>query len=108
MNGLPGEIFRKWMHSFEEDMGGITVYRPGEFNFPRARGRDGIEFRPDGTFIDLTIGRGDASHGINGRWQEDESGRVRISFGDNVRQSRILEIVQIDANVLKVRQQVES
>lgn len=92
------------MHSFEEDMNGITVYRPDNYEFPRARGRKGIEFRPEGVFIDWEIGRTDAPHGINGHWEIEGSGRVRVSFEENIRPPRILEILQIDAEILKVNQ----
>lgn len=104
MNKLPNEIFRKWGHSFEEDTGNMTVYRPAEYDFPRARGRAGIEFKPDGKFIDWGIGLTDAQRGVNGHWRMEGPGRVRISFEGNVRPPRILEILQCDAGVLKVRQ----
>jgi len=103
MTDLPDEIFRKWMHSFEEDQNGVIVYRPTEYEFPRARGRDGIEFRPDGVFIAWEIGPTDATRGINGHWKMEGSGRVRVSFEDNVREPRVLEILQCDAGILKVR-----
>lgn len=104
MNELPDEIFRIWIHSFEEDQNGIIVYRPVGYGFPRARGREGIEFRPDGMFISYEIGPTDASRGINGQWKIEGSGRVRVSFEGNVRPSRILEILQIDVEILKMRQ----
>ena len=47
---------------------GVTVYRGEGFNFPPARGRDGIEFRRDGTFVDWGIGAGDNQQGITGHW----------------------------------------
>lgn len=103
MTELPDEIFRKWVHSFEEDTNGITVYRPEEYDFPPARGRGGIEFRPDGVFIDWEIGPTDATRGINGHWKMEGSGRVRVSFEGNVRPPQILEILQIDTGILKVR-----
>jgi len=103
MNELPNEIFRKWMHSFEEDKDGIIVYRPTEYDFPRARGRDGIEFRPDGVFIYWGIGPTDASRRINGHWKTEGPGRVLVSFEGNVQPSRTLEILQIDEGILKVR-----
>lgn len=108
MTELPKEIFRKWGHSFEESTGEIIVYRPAEYEFPRARGRAGIEFKPDGTFIDWVIGPADAKRGINGHWQIEGPGRVRISLNGNVRPPRILEILQCDATILKVRQQPAS
>lgn len=104
MNELPNEIFRKWGHSFEEDTGDTTVYRPAQFEFPRARGRDGIEFRPDGTFVDWVIGPADAQSGVNGHWKVEGPGRVRVSFDGNVRAPRVFEIVHCDAGVLIVRQ----
>lgn len=105
MPGLPNEIFRKWQHSFEEDAGGVTVYRPVEYNFPRARGRAGIEFGPDGKFTDWMIGPADAQRGTPGQWTAETPGRVRISLPQAQTSSRTLEIVHVDESVLKVRQQ---
>ena len=80
MNTLPDAILQRWGHSFEEDTDDVTVYRPAEYEFPRARGRAGIEFQPDGTFIDWAIGPADAPRGIYGRWQMEGSGLVRVFF----------------------------
>lgn len=104
MNELPKEIFRRWGHSFEEDTGDIVVYRPAEYAFPLARGRRGIEFKPDGTFIDWAIGPADVPHGVNGHWRIEDPGFVRVFFEGNIRAPRVLEILQCDAGVLKVRQ----
>jgi hypothetical protein len=104
MNKLPNEIFQKWMHSFEEDIDGIMVYRPTNYSYPLARGRDGIEFRTDGVFIDWKIGPTDATSGINGHLENEGSGRVRVYFEGNTGSPRIIEILQIDAGILKIRQ----
>jgi hypothetical protein len=65
----------RWTHSFEEDHDGISVYRPDDFAFPPARGRRGVEFRPDGTLVEWAIGRGDAPEARpGGRW--DAAGRI--------------------------------
>jgi hypothetical protein len=104
MNELPKAIFRRWVHSFEEDAGGVAVYRPADYDFPRARGRGAIEFRPDGTFIDFMIGRGDAPLEVRGRWQEEGPGRARVTFDGSARPARVLEIVHCDDKMLKVRQ----
>ena len=108
MTELPKEIFRKWGHSFEESTGEITVYRPAEYEFLRARGRAGIEFKPDGMFIYWAIGPADKGLGINGHWLMEGSGRVRVSFERNVRAPLVLEILQCDAEILRVRQQPAS
>ena len=104
MNGLPDEIFRRWGHSFEEDEGDVRVYRPAEYDFPRARGRAGIEFRPDGTFIDWVIGPGDATEPVNARWQTEAPGRVVASFEGEARPARAFEIVEVGPDVLKLRE----
>lgn len=51
------------------------MYRRDDFAFPPARGRRGVEFRPDGTLIEYAIGRGDAPEARPaGRW--DATGRL--------------------------------
>ncbi|GAA1625938.1 hypothetical protein GCM10009744_12230 [Kribbella alba] len=69
----------RWTHSFEEDHDGLRVYRRDDFAFPPARGRRGVEFRPDGTFIEWVIGRGDAPEAKTGRW--DPSGVITRAGG---------------------------
>ncbi len=49
VRSLSTEPVGRWTHSFEEDHDGISVYRRDDFAFPPARGRRGVEFRPDGT-----------------------------------------------------------
>lgn len=106
MTELPEAIFRKWGHSFEEDADNITVYRPSEFNFPRARGRAGIEFKADGAFIDWTIGPVDAQSPIPGYWRVEDDSRVLVTYEGARRAPRRLEIVQCDDTMLKVEWQV--
>jgi hypothetical protein len=72
-------LLGRWTHSFEEDHDGVTVYRRTDFAFPPARGRRGVEFRPDGTFVDWLIGRGDAPEASTGRW--DQTGVISRASG---------------------------
>jgi hypothetical protein len=51
MGDLPPDLFRRWVHAREEDEGDLRVYRPAGFDLPPARGRRGIEFRPDGELL---------------------------------------------------------
>ena len=105
MTGSPlNALFRRWWHSFEEDAGDVRVYRPADYAFPRARGRAGIEFRPDGTFVDWSIGPGDAGQGVQGQWHVETPGRLRVTYDDNIRAAQTLEIVHCDSDVLKVQQ----
>lgn len=91
----------QWMHSFEEDHGDVVVYRPATHDFPRARGRDGLEFAPDGSFTEWAVGRGDAREPVPGRWRSGDGDRVEVSTargGDQV-----LEIVHLGPDRLEVR-----
>src|SRR3712207_8177156 len=69
----------RWLHSFEEDHGDVTVYRPPDHDFPPARGRRGIEFAPDGSFTEWVIGRGDAPRAVPGRWRTAAAGEFEAT-----------------------------
>jgi hypothetical protein len=94
-------LFRRWGHSFEEDHDDVAVYRPADFDFPRARGRDGIEFRADGSYIDWVVGRGDAREPRAGRWQLDSGGRFRLEAAAG--QQRVVEVLQVTPDRLELR-----
>ena len=103
MSELPKEIFRNWVHSFEEDTDDITVYRTSTYAFPPARGRAAIGFQPDGAFTDWAIAPADGNQPISGHWRIEASGHVHISFEDQHRVPWVLEIVYVDTEILKVR-----
>jgi hypothetical protein len=90
-------LFRRWVHSFEEDHDGTAVYRPAEFPFPRARGRRELEFRDDGTFVYGALGRGDAPEHHTGTWQDAGDGSVLGVAG-----GRRLRATLADADRLEV------
>lgn len=68
VDDLPAVIFRHWIHSREEDSEGLEVYRPEGFGFPPSFGREGIEMRKDGEFIQDDIGPADGVMQVSGRW----------------------------------------
>jgi len=98
-------VVGQWMHSFEEDSGDLRVYRPQNYPFPPARGRDGMEFLADGTFVDRGIGPTDAHQETRGRWEYLGSGQVRISAPGTRQAERTIEIVECGEQKLCIRQQ---
>jgi hypothetical protein len=94
-------LSRRWLHSFEEDHEGIQVYRPSGHPFPPARGRAGIEFRPDGTFLDLPVGRGDANEVRPCRWYREPRGPVHVHAGSG--EPRIMEVLHLEPDRLEVQ-----
>lgn len=99
---LPSSIFQRWTHSREEDEGDVLTYRPSDYPFPPARGREGLEFRQNGEFIRYEIGATDRSHGVAGRWSLESTNVVRVEFSSQSSQS--LTILECDGQILKVRQ----
>jgi hypothetical protein len=95
------QLFRRWGHSFEEDHDDVRVYRPAEYDFPRARGRDGIEFRPDGSYIDWVVGPGDAREPQGGRWRLEGDGRIRVTTAAD--QERVVEVLSVSPDRLELR-----
>jgi len=98
---LDDRLIQRWGHSFEEDRDGVRVYRPVGYPFPLARGRDGIEFRPDGTYVYWAIGRGDATSPQPGSWHLDEQGRIHLTNAG--REPRIAEVVELAPDRLELR-----
>lgn len=104
MNEPPAELYASWRHSYEEDDGGVEVYRPESYAFPPARGRRGMEVRSDGSFVDVPIGRDDRPGALRGTWGFDEADQeLRVTFDADETDARALEIVEVSPDVLKVR-----
>jgi hypothetical protein len=95
------QLFRRWGHSFEEDHEGVLVYRPADFDFPRARGRDGIEFRADGSYVDWVVGPGDARQPRAGSWRLNDDGRLRLTTGAG--EQRVVEVLRVAPDRLELR-----
>lgn len=101
---LPSQIFRRWTHSREEDVGDTLVYRPSDYPFPPARGREGIEFRENGEFIRYQIGATDRSVAVPGRWSVQETNMVKVQFPNQSASLHTLTILECNEQILKLRQ----
>lgn len=100
---LPEGIFKVWMHSREEDKGGVKVYRPRDFKFPPARGRAGFEMKKDGEFVELAIAAADGTEKIKGKWKLVGKAKVEVSFPGTERKGKTFEVVSCDGKVLKIK-----
>lgn len=96
------DLYRRWRHSFEEDHDDIEVYRPDDFDFPPARGRGGIEFRDDGTFVEWTPGRADAPEAFEGTWRA-EAGEESLEVTAASRGHRAVQVLHVDPQRLEIR-----
>lgn len=103
---LPSQIFRRWTHSREEDQADTLVYRPNDYPFPRARGREGLEFHENGELIFYQIGPTDRSLEVSGQWSVQKTNFVEIQFPNQPALSYTLRIIECDEQILKVRKTV--
>jgi len=65
------DLQRAWVHSHEEDSGNVLVYRPADFDFPPARGRDALDLRPGGELRYGGPGPDDRPVSLTGKWTFD-------------------------------------
>jgi hypothetical protein len=99
---LPPELFRHWIHSREEDQDDVRFFRPEGFAFPPSFGRDGIEMRPDGSFVQHDLGPADGTVQIPGRWTQQGPGLVAVRFG-GAREDYAFTVVDVDVELLRIR-----
>jgi hypothetical protein len=105
---LPPEAFKSWIHSHEEDKGGVQVYRPQDFKFPPSRGRAGFEIKKDGEFVDHPIAAADGNETVPGKWEPAGEGKIKVTFPKKAdRKPFLLEVVSCDGTVLRVKRTEE-
>ncbi len=102
-NELPPEIFKHWIHSREEDIETVRVYRPSDYEFPPSRGRDGFEFRENGEFIQYGIGPTDRLQRIIGTWMAEGENQIKVSFEAEQQESYTMQVVSCEESLLKIR-----
>lgn len=98
---LPRELFKHWIHSFEESSDEADVYRPSGFHFPPARGRRGLDIRDDGDFVLHAIGPGDGTIAIPGHWTAQGSDQLDVCLEGHA--PFTLTILSVDDDVLRVK-----
>lgn len=96
-------IFKHWVHSREEDTEEGSVYRPKDYKFPPARGRNGFEIKENGEFIKYEIGPDDRPRKISGHWKQEGDNRIRADFEDQRTDSTTLDILMLDDKILIVK-----
>ena len=88
-----------WVRVPEEDYDGVQVYVPRGTPLPPARGRRGLDLSPDGTAVEVGIGRDDTELLKTARWSAPSSDRLRIETEQGVRSMRV---VRADEDRLEV------
>ena len=95
----PARLQGRWVHSHEEDTDDEMVFRSDSsgYEFPRSRGREALELRPDGTFAGTVPGPADKPEGAGeGSWAIEDGNKLVLP-------DRVLEITAAEGDVLRVR-----
>ncbi|MDQ1537510.1 MAG: hypothetical protein QOE58_1903 [Actinomycetota bacterium] len=102
MPGPEDHLLGRWVHSREDDHDGINVYRRPDYDFPPARGRRGVEFRADGSFLEWAIGRGDTAEARPGQWGQTPDG---ATVARPQASGQALRVVRVEPDRLEVVQE---
>lgn len=65
------EILGQWVHAHERDNASAKVFVPAQESLPLSRGRQRLEFLPDGTFVEGMPGADDRAVKASGTYQFD-------------------------------------
>jgi hypothetical protein len=103
MKGISPSIFKRWVHSYEEDREDVMVYRTPDYKFPLSRGRQGFEIKENNEFIEYDIGPTDRLKRIVGRFEYEGTDRIKIYFEDPEREPVTLNIISCDGNVIRIK-----
>jgi hypothetical protein len=103
MSDLPAEIFKRWVHSHEEDEGDVMVFRPAGHPLPPARGRTGFEIRRDGGFMRYGIGADDRGTAKENVWEAASPNRIQVKAAGEEHAGQTMDVVEVGNDVLKVR-----
>lgn len=97
------EIVGTWLHAHEEDTGTEAVYRPGDYDFPPARGRRGYEFRADYTCSSIGISARDGSTRTSCTWKMTKGAEPEITLTYSDGREEVVRLVSVDADRLVLR-----
>ncbi|GAB3660675.1 hypothetical protein [Glycomyces tarimensis] len=102
MSEPPQALFRRWVHIEEEDEAGVRVFRPFEDPVALGRGRDSIEFRPDGSVVRYEFSATDAPIVLDGQWRCPQQDEIYTS-GSRGGLDLAYKVVSVEPGELRMR-----
>lgn len=95
-------LYRRWIHSHEEDSETEMVYRPSNFEFPPSRGRTGFELKSDKSCIEIGIAPTNGLYESQGTWEIEEDDHLKICFNPQTKDIRIMHVTSVDRDRLVI------
>lgn len=96
-------LYQHWIHSHEEDLEDIKTYRPASFDFPPSRGRVGMEFKPNGSYIEHKIGANDAPVAVLGKYSKNNQGNFILTPDDKSKKTREFQLIELNKDFIKIK-----
>lgn len=100
---LSQELYKKWIHSYEEDSAGYKVYRPASYNFPPSRGRRGLEILPENGFILYEIAPADGHQKVKGSWASPTANSLQVKLSGKRAEDFIMQILEYSEDKLVLK-----
>lgn len=97
------DLFQHWVHLHEEDGDGYRTFRPSDYDFPPARGREGFEIKKGGEFVHYQIGPVDVPVQAPGKWTMKGKNTLVVTPAEAGAQAFELEIMEVNKDVLKLK-----
>jgi hypothetical protein len=95
------ELAKKWVHSHEEDQPGVQVFRPANYPFPPARGRDALGLEANGSLVKSVPGPDDRASTLPaGSWKV-EGKHLILEHPGGTKAKYVIESVDPDKLLLR-------
>lgn len=97
------KAFKQWQRHHEIEKDEMRIYRPSIYKFPLSRGREGFEIKSNGEFISHDIAPGCGIEEVRGRWELVHRNKIKVTFQDPSKKSRLLNVISCEDDIMKVR-----
>lgn len=98
------ELHGVWNRSREEEEDSVLIFRPEEYELPRVRGREKIEFLEGGRMIFYSIAPADGFIRNNGEFTIDAAKNILTIIYDSDRDNPVtFKILKLSDSILKLK-----
>jgi hypothetical protein len=96
------ELYKKWVHSHEEDTDAEMVFRPDTYHFPPSRNRTSFDLKSDGSLYQSGIAPDDRRSPSLGSWNlRNES--IEFYNKSSAEVKKTLKISSLNENKLVIK-----
>ncbi len=98
------DLCQCWKYSYEESNDNEKVYRPCDYDFPPSRGREGMTFTEDKTFVYNAIAPTDGFTKLKGNWTV-ENDILTMNYTSPTAKNSKFAIISLTKEMMKLKAQ---